>query len=235
MFGLAAAPEIASAVPSVMPFDRRIHRSAGNRAIARSYRSTSAVPQCSGVAVNGSALRSCQASRLRRNHVERHVDDVERLPALRALAGRPEPRHADVVELVEAGERVRLALRIGGAEIGADQPVAIERVDRESVDVDADPGKERHHEAVTSRRRSPATTSLRRACSADAFAPSSELSISALSNSMIVDQQRDRRRTSMNEEDRRRDPQAAIIDRQAGSSCRSGRSHRTCRSCRAAC
>ena len=36
------------------------------------------------------------------------------------------------------------ASRVGGAEKGADQPIAIERVEREAVDVDAAPRDERH-------------------------------------------------------------------------------------------
>src|SRR5262249_54839928 len=52
MFGLAAAPEIAIAVPRVMPppyfsVDRY---------------PTRLLPECKGVTVNGAALRSCQAS-----------------------------------------------------------------------------------------------------------------------------------------------------------------------------
>lgn len=55
MFGLTAAPEMAIAVPSVRPpwppYSRLIRNP------------LSALPQCNGLTVKGSALRSCQASR----------------------------------------------------------------------------------------------------------------------------------------------------------------------------
>src|SRR5262245_3796319 len=55
MFGLAAAPDIESAVPIVMP---RAYVWDGLKP-----RLSAALPQCNGDAVNGTALRSCQASR----------------------------------------------------------------------------------------------------------------------------------------------------------------------------
>src|SRR3954451_6710301 len=55
MFGLAAAPEMATAVPSEMPPDRSPYVP-----VTRYF--LHAVPLCSAVTVNGSALRSCHAS-----------------------------------------------------------------------------------------------------------------------------------------------------------------------------
>ena len=46
----------------------------------------------------------------------------------------------DVVLLIEAGKRIRFTLRIGSAEIGADEPVAIHRVERKFIWID----QERH-------------------------------------------------------------------------------------------
>src|SRR5262245_66106764 len=84
MFGLAAAPEIAIAVPSVMPW-RSPYCSLGRYAPlgwcaawlaalplsliasladpAIAVSDEMLVPQCSGLTVNGAALRSCHASR----------------------------------------------------------------------------------------------------------------------------------------------------------------------------
>ena len=53
-----------------------------------------------------------------------------------APRARPELVHARTVVLVEAGERVRRALA-RRAEKGANEPVAIERMQRKAVDVDA--------------------------------------------------------------------------------------------------
>ena len=44
--------------------------------------------------------------------------------------------HREIVGFGESGERVRIALRVGRAEVGADQAAAVHRVEREFVDVD---------------------------------------------------------------------------------------------------
>ena len=138
MFGLAAAPEIASAVPSVMP---------PPCLVAIFPRLAEAEPARGRPAVQrrrDERLRLAFLPRepFRVHHVERDVDDVERLPA--PLVGGPELVHPDVVLLVEARERVWRTLRVRGSEESADQSIAVNGMGREPVDVHAAPGEERH-------------------------------------------------------------------------------------------
>ena len=86
MFGLAAAPEMATAVPSVMPppySDERRYPS-------------DELPQCGAVMVNDSALRCCQASRWPATRLSVDVHDVQRAP------GAVQRRQREVVGTAEA-------------------------------------------------------------------------------------------------------------------------------------
>ena len=81
----------------------------------------------------------------RRHDVQRNVDDVKRPPglrrALRPLSGsgrrRPQVMHGQVVVLVEEGEGIGPAIRIGGPQEGPDEPIAVEGMEREAIDVDS--------------------------------------------------------------------------------------------------
>jgi hypothetical protein len=53
---------------------------------------------------------------------------------------------ANIVVAIEAGERVGMTHWTRGAEISADQPVAIERMQGEAVDIDAIRGDQRDHD-----------------------------------------------------------------------------------------
>ena len=107
MFGLAAAPEIAIAVPSDMPaalVAAVLRCRAGSRACSRP------MPQCSGVAVNDSALRSCHASRFELTTLSAMLTTWNGCQPRPVLGGQSWCMR-DVVVLVEAGERIRGALR----------------------------------------------------------------------------------------------------------------------------
>src|SRR6266498_4304518 len=67
--------------------------------------------------------------------VEGHVDDMKWLPSAGAICG-PELVHGAIIRLVEVGERIGISMRIGRAEEGANDPIAIERMQRKTIDVD---------------------------------------------------------------------------------------------------
>ena len=64
------------------------------------------------------------------DHVERQVDDVKRFEVRCAVA------HLQVVAFGKTREAAGVALRVGGAEVGADQAIAVHAMKRELVDVD---------------------------------------------------------------------------------------------------
>ena len=80
------------------------------------------------------------------HEIERHVDHVQQPPPRDRGAGRrgrrarPQLVELEVVALVEAGERVRVPVGIRRPQVGADQPIAVHRVQREAVGVD-EPGR----------------------------------------------------------------------------------------------
>ena len=68
------------------------------------------------------------------DEIERNAYNRQQSPA-KFLLG-PKLMHPDVVILVEAGERIRIALFVRGAQICANQAVAINRVEQESIRID---------------------------------------------------------------------------------------------------
>src|ERR1700691_4783559 len=71
--------------------------------------------------------------------IEGDVDDVEQAECVWPRScglGRPQGLSARVVAFVEAGEMIGVSLLPGGTEIAADKPITINRVPRETIDVD---------------------------------------------------------------------------------------------------
>src|ERR1700722_20084926 len=156
MFGLTAAPEIAIAVPSVMPpafFPA--YSQLGRKPL-------SALPQCRGLTVNGSALRSCQASRLASTTLSEMLSTWKRpnvfCPSLVAFCG-PRFMGVNIIAGVEAGEAIRVARLTRRAQVAAGESVSVDRVQREAVyvhvlrcdDFDGQCDSYTHHEVEDNR------------------------------------------------------------------------------------
>ena len=146
MFGLAAAPEIDIAVPSVTPRSAPYSRSSRR---ARRPRPTIADAGRSGVHRRERERHRLAALRREigsRNRIQRDVHDVQRrmgraLSVLGRVVRRRRPQRADrqIVALVESGERIRLSLARQSrcAKERAHETLAIHRVQREAIRVDA--------------------------------------------------------------------------------------------------